>query len=1576
MVTDIVTGAGASSGPQNIAAVNGTLYFSAINTGAGSELWKSDGTALGTVFVKDLNSGSSGSFPMSFTAVGGTVFFTASTPAEARELWRTDGTSAGTVFVKDVLPGTASSGASLFTNVNGTLYFVAQGSVEGIELWRSDGTATGTTVVADIVPGTGSSNPNWLTNLDGRLLFSATDPVYGNELWALNGAPLPQTIGVTTPAPASADYDATFTVAATATSGLDVAITVDPANVCSVIAGGLNSATVRMESGTGVCTVHYNQPGDATYDAAPEVTSTTTANKVNPSVTFTGAPASAAFGDIFAVASSTESTAVPVYTSSGACSNTGASYTMTTGAGVCTATVTWAADSNYNGAMLTQDTVAGLASQTINFAPLGGLTYGAAPFALVATGGASGNPVVFASTTPGVCTTTGTSGTLATIVGAGACSITATQAGNDNYDAAGSVTRGFTVDKAQSTTVVTGGSVVYDGNPHGASALVSGVGSGITQAVSWSYSGSCSAAPTTVPEGSACVARADYGGDANHEPSFGVAAIAITPAGSTTSVTFEAGPYTFRGASFTATATATGANLSQGVAVTYSGDCLNVTNPNGCTATATFAGDDNHTGSTGSASVTIVPAVANVTITPYSGQYDGNGHGLSGSATGINSTDLTGSLDLGDTFTNVPGGTATWTLNAGANYTTQTGTAAVTITPAGSTTTVTFEAGPYTFRGTPFTATASVAGINLSQPVAVTYSGDCLNVTSVNGCTATATFAGDANHTGGTGSASITLAKAVALVNITPYSGAYDGNAHGLSGSATGVNGADLSASLDLGASFTNVPGGTATWTFNGGANYTNQSATAAVNITPAGSTTTVTFEAGPYTYRGTPFTATASVAGINLSQAVAVTYSGDCLNVTNVNGCTATATFAGDGNHTGSTGSASVTLGQAVALVSIVPYSGGYDGSAHGLSGSATGVNSANLNAGLDLGATFTDAPGGTATWTFNGGANYTTQTGTAAVTITPAGSTTTVTFEAGPYTFRGTPFAATASVAGTNLSQPLAVSYSGDCLNVTSVNGCTATATFAGDGNHTGSTGSASITLGQAVALVTITPYSGTFDGNPHGLQGTATGVGGANLTAGLDLGGTFTDAPGGTATWTFTGGANYTNQTGTAPVTITPAATTTTVTFEPGPYPYRGSAYTATATVTAPGFSQAVPVTYSGDCVNVTAANGCAASATFAASGNHGGSTGSASITLGKAVATVTITPYAGPYDGSAHGLQGTATGVGGVNLDASLNLGASFTNAPGGTATWTFNGGTNYTDQTGSEGVTITPVASTTTVTFETGPYVYRGTPFTAAATVTGLNLSQAVPVVYSGDCANVTGVNGCTATATFAGDANHTSSTNSASVTVAQRPITVTAQPNTKVADGNTTAAAIPLVTAGTIAPGDTGQFVEAYDTAAVGTNKTLTPSGSVTRGVANVTGNYAITFVANTNGVITAAPAGYEFSGFFAPIDMSGAQTVWNTAKAGQAIPSKWRLLSGGVPVSDPTSFAGLFSSQVNCSSGSTIETPIEEYAVGSSALQYKGDGNWQFNWNTPASYKNTCRVMNIKLQDGTYSPVASFKFK
>src|SRR5438067_5106932 len=114
-----------------------------------------------------------------------------------------------------------------------------------------------------------------------------------------------------------------------------------------------------MTSGTGTCTSTATWPADANYNRLT-YTQPTRATKIDPTVTFTGAPASAAYLSTFTVAGSTNTSASPVYASSGVCSNGSGTttYAMTSGTGTCTSTATWAADANYNRATLSQTTTA------------------------------------------------------------------------------------------------------------------------------------------------------------------------------------------------------------------------------------------------------------------------------------------------------------------------------------------------------------------------------------------------------------------------------------------------------------------------------------------------------------------------------------------------------------------------------------------------------------------------------------------------------------------------------------------------------------------------------------------------------------------------------------------------------------------------------------------------------------------------------------------------------------------------------------------------------------------------------------------------------------------------------------------------------------------------------------------------------------------------------------------------------------------------------------------------------------------------------------------------------------------
>lgn len=83
---------------------------------------------------------------------------------------------------------------------------------------------------------------------------------------------------------------------------------------------------------------------------------------------------------------------------------------------------------------------ASLNPQQINFAqPASPAT--AFSFVVSATGGASGNPVVFSSLTPSTCSATGVNGTTINVLGPGTCTIAANQAGNASFQNAAQVTR-------------------------------------------------------------------------------------------------------------------------------------------------------------------------------------------------------------------------------------------------------------------------------------------------------------------------------------------------------------------------------------------------------------------------------------------------------------------------------------------------------------------------------------------------------------------------------------------------------------------------------------------------------------------------------------------------------------------------------------------------------------------------------------------------------------------------------------------------------------------------------------------------------------------------------------------------------------------------------------------------------------------------------------------------------------------------------------------------------------------------------------------------------------------------------
>lgn len=152
--------------------------------------------------------------------------------------------------------------------------------------------------------------------------------------------------------------------------------------------------------------------------------------------------------------------------------------------------------------------------------------------------------------------------------------------------------------------------------------------------------------------------------------------------------------------------------------------------------------------------------------------------------------------------------------------------------------TITFDAvDEKTFGDADFTVSATASS---GLPVTFTASGDCtvtptgtVHITGAGSGMITAHQAGDANYNAATDVPQIfTISKAEATVTVNGYTGVYDGAAHGATGTATGVNGEDLSSLLDLGAKFTDIPGGTANWIFAGDVNHNPVSGSVNIAIT------------------------------------------------------------------------------------------------------------------------------------------------------------------------------------------------------------------------------------------------------------------------------------------------------------------------------------------------------------------------------------------------------------------------------------------------------------------------------------------------------------------------------------------------------------------------------------------------------------------------------------------------------------------------------------------------------------------------------------------------------------------------
>lgn len=314
----------------------------------------------------------------------------------------------------------------------------------------------------------------------------------------------------------------TITLSATggpSTSSLTYAGT---AGVCTV------SGNVLSLGAIGSCTVTASQAGDTNFYAASPVTKTFTVGKGTQTIVFTSTAPSAVVDGTTYVPTATGGGSGNVVTltidaaSSAVCSFSGGAIGFHA-AGSCVIDANQAGNTNYNPATQVQQTISvGKGAQAITFTSTPPSVFvGGTAYAPTATGGATGNTVVF-SIDAGSSYICSISEGLVSFNASGTCIINANQAGNDNYNSASQVQQSVTVGKGSQVITWTQSLAGNVGDTIGLSAPAGASGNPVTFASSTLLKCSVSNGQLSLLAGGTCTVKASLAGNADYLPAAAV----------------------------------------------------------------------------------------------------------------------------------------------------------------------------------------------------------------------------------------------------------------------------------------------------------------------------------------------------------------------------------------------------------------------------------------------------------------------------------------------------------------------------------------------------------------------------------------------------------------------------------------------------------------------------------------------------------------------------------------------------------------------------------------------------------------------------------------------------------------------------------------------------------------------------------------------------------------------------------------------------------------------------------------------------------------------------------------------
>ena len=261
--------------------------------------------------------------------------------------------------------------------------------------------------------------------------------------------------------PVKTTADAAFALTATSNSLLHVTYTSSDTSVATIS----DTTVTILKVGTTIITA--TQSGNDIYAAAVNIIQKLTViapavptyknGKLNQTITFAALAAKTVVDKPFALTATSSSHLPITYTTVAVAPTTDPDAVATInsngvviihGAGTINIIASQAGNSNVNAAIsVTQKLTVNRLSQTISFGVLAAKTIVDNPFALTATA-SSGLPIIYSVDNPGVATILGN---IVIIVGVGTANITATQVGNNLYNAATNVLQKLTVSKLSQT---------------------------------------------------------------------------------------------------------------------------------------------------------------------------------------------------------------------------------------------------------------------------------------------------------------------------------------------------------------------------------------------------------------------------------------------------------------------------------------------------------------------------------------------------------------------------------------------------------------------------------------------------------------------------------------------------------------------------------------------------------------------------------------------------------------------------------------------------------------------------------------------------------------------------------------------------------------------------------------------------------------------------------------------------------------------------------------------------------------------------------------------------------------------